>query len=95
MLDFEGKSVFFVGDSITANGTFVSLLRRCFREKGIKISVFNKGIPGASAAIAYEALGEALSVFTPDAAVISLGVNDAGYWEYTSSPELTDRKSVV
>ena len=88
-MNFEGKSLFFIGDSITANGSFVSLLRGYFRKNSRKISVFNKGIPGASAAIAYEALGEALSVFTPDIGVISLGVNDVGYWEYTSSPELT------
>ncbi len=90
MLDFENKSIFFIGDSITANGSYLGRLRMHLKKCGRNIRIHNKGIPGASAAMSLSALDEVTDGFVPDYAVICLGVNDAGYWEYTSEPEISE-----
>ncbi len=91
-MNFEGKSLFFIGDSITANGSFVSLLRSYFKKIGRKIAIFNKGIAGANVDISFETFGEDFEIFKPDYAILSLGVNDVGYWEYNSGEETEERK---
>ena len=91
MLNFNGKSIFFIGDSITANGTFLKYLRAYFEATGRNIFLHNKGIPGGTAAISCRALDEELNGYTPDFAVISLGINDIRYWEYSSSSEAAAR----
>lgn len=82
MKKYEGKSIFFIGDSITANGSFVHKLRLHFKNTGKKIYLHNKGIPGGTAELVHTVLGEELYSLTPDYAVISFGANDVGYWEY-------------
>ena len=89
MFDFEGKSIFFIGDSITADGLFLQYLRMHFEKTGHRIFLHNKGIPGGSTTIVGRALDEELSGFLPDYAVIALGVNDMWYWEYDASPVVT------
>lgn len=84
MNKYENKTVFFIGDSITANGTFVHLLRLYFKEKGYRVYLQNKGIPGGTAELIHEALDEELEAHTPDFAVISFGANDVAYYEYNT-----------
>ncbi|MBQ9070828.1 MAG: hypothetical protein IJY23_05730 [Clostridia bacterium] len=81
---FEGKSIFFIGDSITANGTFLKYLRTYFKRTGRNVSLYNKGIPGGTLTILHTALEEELHCEKPDVAVICFGVNDLRYWEYNS-----------
>ena len=90
MFDFEGKSIFFIGDSITADGLFLQYLRMHFEKTGHRIFLHNKGIPGGSTTIVGRALEEEISDFLPDYAVIALGVNDMWYWEYDANPEVTE-----
>ena len=91
-MEFDGRSLFFIGDSITANGSFLSILRSHFKMTGRRIYVHNKGIAGANTDITIEALGETMLNFKPSYAVISLGVNDVGYWEYNSSEETSEEE---
>lgn len=90
MLDFEGKSIFFIGDSITADGLFLQYLRMYFKNSGHRIYLHNKGMPGGTTYLARRSFDEELADFTPDYAVITLGVNDMWYWEYDASPAVTD-----
>ena len=84
MNKYENKTVFFIGDSITANGKFVHLLRLYFKENGYRVHLQNKGIPGGTAELIHEALEEELEAHTPDFAVISFGANDVAYYEYNT-----------
>lgn len=83
-MKYEGKSIFFIGDSITANGLFLNYLRTYFKRTGRDITVYNKGIPGGTLTILHTALEEELCAGKPDFAVIGFGVNDLRYWEYNS-----------
>ena len=92
-MKYEGKSIFFIGDSITANGLFFKYLRTYFKRAGRDVTIYNKGIPGGTLTILHTALDEELRSGKPDFAVISFGANDSRYWEYNSdtinTPELT------
>lgn len=90
MLSFEGKSIFFIGDSITADGLFLQYLRMHFKKTGHRIFLHNKGIPGGTTYLVGKALDEELADFTPDYAIVALGVNDMWYWEYDANPVVTD-----
>jgi lysophospholipase L1-like esterase len=90
MMNFEGRSIYFVGDSITANGGFLKALREHFKAKGRTVFLHNKGVPGYTASAVHLLLEEEFADFLPDYAVISFGVNDAGAWLYDSRLPLTD-----
>lgn len=83
-MDYTGKSLFFMGDSITANGSFIHLLRLHLKSTGKKIFVHNKGIPGGTVPMGCAVLEEEIDGFVPNCVVISYGANDIGYWKYST-----------
>ena len=90
-MDFEGKSLFFIGDSITEGGGFFTYLRAHFQKTGRKIFLHNKGIPGFTTKLTKTSIEEDLSLYTPDYAVISFGCNDVMPCLYDSRCELTEK----
>lgn len=78
----HGKSIFLIGDSITANGNFLGYVRMQLQREGNKIFLHNKGIPGGTTELFLDVIEEEMQDFVPEYALISFGANDIGYWEY-------------
>ena len=90
MYDFNGKSIYFLGDSITEAGGFIRFLRAHFLKKGVSVSLHNKGVPGARLDMVKFWLDEEFEGFTPDYAVVAYGVNDLRIGLYDAGKPVTD-----
>ena len=90
MCEFENKTLFFFGDSITNDGGFLTQMRGCLLKTENRVFLFNKGVGGARAGILRYLLEEELSFLKPDYAVLSYGVNDLGIWLYRNDRQLTE-----
>jgi lysophospholipase L1-like esterase len=89
MNDFQNKSIFFIGDSITAEGLHIKYLRTHFENTKTNIYLHNKGIPGGRMDMVEFWLDEEFSSLTPEFAVVALGVNDLRIMLYDSAKEET------
>lgn len=89
MRNFENKSIFFIGDSITEGGGFIQYLRAHFSATNRNIYLHNKGIPGGRMDMVQYSLDEDLHSMRPDYAVVALGVNDLRIMLYDGAEPLT------
>ena len=89
MSNFQNESVFFIGDSITADGGYIKYLRSHFENTKNNIFLHNKGIPGGRMDMVESWLNEEFTSLTPRYAVVALGVNDLRIMLYDSAKEET------
>lgn len=89
MNKFQDKSIFFIGDSITAEGGYIKYLRSHFESTKNNIYLHNKGIPGGRMDMVELWLDEEFASLTPQYAVVVLGVNDLRIMLYDSAKEET------
>ena len=87
--EFIGKTIAFIGDSITQHGHYIYHLRAYFQGKKEKCFVYNRGVGGNRAIMAQYILDDEICSLTPDYAVICFGVNDLGIWLYDSLKPIT------
>lgn len=88
--EFIGKTVVFIGDSITQHGHYIYNLRAYFQGKKEKCFVYNRGVAGNRAIMAQYILDDEVYPLQPDYAVICFGINDLGIWLYDSLKPITD-----
>ena len=90
----KNSSVCFLGDSITANGTWVYEIYDHIKDD--KIKVFNCGRAGAGTAEMANCIYEEAFVHCPDYVVIMLGMNDVDVRAYSPSynePDKSERRA--
>lgn len=80
----DGDIVCFLGDSITANDTYMSEVYQYLRKK-YKIKCYNCGVSGATATQAVNYLHSECLIHNPDYVVVMYGMNDHGCWLYWDS----------
>ena len=88
--------VCFIGDSITANGTWIAHIFDYYRKNcpEMRVKLFNTGISGGYAVCALKHLEKNTLVYEPTAAVIMLGMNDInqGFYGREETPEIIEGK---
>jgi len=88
--------VCFIGDSITANGTWIAHIFDYYRKNcpEMRVKLFNTGISGGYAVCALKHLRKNTLVYEPTAAVIMLGMNDInqGFYGREETPEIIEGK---
>ncbi len=90
-MDFQGKRVVFLGDSITSSGKYVYALRSYFHKNRIKCEVYNRGIGGNRADMIEYLLQDEVVSLKPDYCFVCFGVNDLGIWLYDSFKNVDDK----
>ncbi len=79
----ENSTVCFVGASIVANGRMMSRIYDYYRNTcGIKLEMYNCGIPGDTAAGGIARLYDTILCYNPTDVVLSFGMNDIKYFLY-------------
>lgn len=77
MYKFEENSrVCFLGDSITTRGHVIRRVFEYYRKMGIKLEMYNCGLPGDTAIGGSKRLTETVFCYDPTDVVISFGMND-------------------
>ena len=79
-MKFEnGSRVVFLGDSITANGTWMRRILQYYRENtDIRFEMYNAGVSGDTASGALQHMKETVLRYNPTDVVVMFGMNDAG-----------------
>ena len=87
---FIGKTICFLGDSITEHGHYLYKMRSYFHGQKESCKVYNRGTGGNRAVMAQYILDFETKGMSPDYVVISFGVNDVGIWLYDSQKPITE-----
>lgn len=86
----KNARVCFVGDSITANGTYMAKIFDYYREQlpELHVKMYNCGVPGDTATKALGRLDEDIfGKFNPTEIVLMFGMNDCGYTHFAEKDE--------
>ncbi len=83
MYKFEEKSrVCFLGASIITNGHMIRRIYEHYRKSGIKLEIYNCGIPGDTAQNGFSRIHDTVFCYNPTDIVVSFGMNDIKYFLY-------------
>lgn len=83
MYKFEENSrACFLGDSIIANGHMIRRIYSYYRKNGIKLEIYNCGMPGDTAQNGLSRFYDTVLCYNPTDVVISFGMNDIKYFLY-------------
>ncbi len=88
---FKNTKIVFLGDSILAHGHYMYDMRSFISRSQDKCYVFNRGIGGNRADMAFDLLDEEVFAIKPDYCLISYGVNDLGGWLYDSKAVVDEK----
>ena len=86
--------VCFFGDSITANGLWLSEIYQYLRKK-YKIKCYNCGVSGGMTVRAKEFLHANCLIFNPDVVVTMFGINDIARWYYSSTCKDPNKQALL
>lgn len=87
----DNDVICFLGDSITANGLWMSEVYQVLRKK-YKVRCYNCGVSGSTARCAKQYLHANCLIYNPDYVVINFGVNDSGRGLLSKESENTPNK---
>ena len=81
---FKNKRIVILGDSICEHGYYTYDMRSFIKRSEDKCYVFNRGIGGTRADMAFDLLDDEVFALRPDYCFICFGGNDLGAWLYSS-----------
>lgn len=87
--EFIGKTICFLGDSITSHGHYLYNLRSYFHNNNEKCFVYNRGTGGNRVIMSQYILDDEIKGMNPDYVVVGFGCNDLGIWLYDAKKEIT------
>ena len=87
--EFVGKTIYFLGDSITAHGHYIYNLRSYFHKNCQKCFVYNRGTGGNRVIMSQYILDDEIKGKQPDYVIVCFGANDLGIWLYDSKKKVT------
>lgn len=95
----NGSRVVFLGDSITANGTYMRRVLQYYRENtDIRFEMYNAGVSGDNATFGSARLYETVDIFNPTDIVIMFGMNDVSrllYGAKATADNILDRRASI